>query len=85
MTNETQLIDYNSRELVKSVGLLVPNLHEGNFMFLKMKTPNGYQVRKYKIDEIRTTIDEPADMVLQKVICSYFGIVEEVIKPNEQQ
>lgn len=82
MTNETQLIDYNSRELVKSVGLLVPNLHEGNFMFLKMKTPNGYQVRKYKIDEIRTTIDEPADMVLQKVICSYFGIVEEVIKPK---
>ena len=82
MTNETQLIDYNSRELVKSVGLLVPNLHEGNFMFLKMKTPNGYQVRKYKIDELRTTIDEPADMVLQKVICSYFGIVEEVIKPK---
>ena len=34
MASETQLIDYNSRELVKSVGMLVPNLHEGNFMFL---------------------------------------------------
>lgn len=33
MTSETQLIDYNRRELVKSVGLLVPNLHEGNFIF----------------------------------------------------
>jgi len=85
MTSETQLIDYNRRELVKSVGMLVPNLHEGNFIFLKMKTPNGYQVHKYKIGEIQTTIGEPADMVLQKVICSYLGIAEEVIKPNKQQ
>lgn len=85
MTSETQLIDYNRRELVKSVGMLVPNLHEGNFIFLKMKTPSGYQVRKYKIGEIQTTIDEPADMVSQKVKCSYLGIVEEVIKPNKQQ
>ena len=85
MTSETQLIDYNRRELVKSVGLLVPNLHEGNFIFMKTDTPNGYQVRKYKICEIQTTIDEHADMVLQKVKCYYVGIVEEAIKPNKQQ
>lgn len=70
MTSETQFIDYNTRELVKSVGMLVPNLHEGNSIFLEMKTPNGYQVLEYKICKIQTTIDEPADMVLQKVICS---------------
>ena len=85
MKSETQLIDYNRRVLVKSVGMLVPNLHEGNFIFLKTDTPNGYQVHRYKIHEIQTTIDEHADMVLQIVKCYYLGIVEEVIKPNKQQ
>lgn len=83
MTEGTHFIDRDSGAWVKGINQLVPNLREGQFLYIMKDKADGYQKRKYKIHQIETVIGDTADMILQNVTVVDLGIVEEVRNKKE--
>ena len=83
MKEGTHFIDHDSGAWVKGINQLVPNLREGQFLYIRKDKADGYQKRKYKIHQIETFIGDTTDMVLQDVTVIDLGIVEEVRNRKE--
>ena len=77
MTEGTHFIEYGSGAWVKGVDRLVPNLREGQFLYIMKDKADGYQKRKYKIHQIETIIGKTTDMILQDVTVIDLGVVAE--------
>lgn len=83
MTEGTHFIDYDSGAWVKGINQLVPNLREGQFLYIMKDKADGYQTRKYKIHQIETFIGDTTDIILQDVTVIDLGIVAEVRNGKE--
>ena len=80
MTEATHFIDTENRAVLEVVNQLVPNLRDGQFIYIKKSIgKGGFQEREYKIQEIRTVIDQHGDAIVQIVDAIDLGIVAELI------
>ena len=80
MTEATHFIDEESRAVIENVGQLIPNLCDGQFVYIKKSIgKGGFQERQYKIQEIETVIDQHNDAIVQNVVVIDLGIVAELI------
>lgn len=80
MTEATHFIDEENLAVLEVVNQLVPNLRDGQFIYIKRNIgKGGFQERQYKIKEIRTVIDHLGDAIVQNVVVIDLGIVAELI------
>lgn len=80
MTKATHFIDKESLTVIENVGQLIPNLRDGQFIYIRKSIgKGGFQKRQYKICEIRTVIDQLDDAIVQNVVVIDLGIVAELI------
>lgn len=77
MTEETNFIEHVTNALVKGAHRLIPNLRDGDFVYIMKDTEGGYQERKYKIREVKTIIDDRVDSILQNVVVIDLGVAAE--------
>lgn len=80
MTEATHFIDEENLAVLEVVNQLVPNLRDGQFIYIKKSIgKGGFQKRQYKIQEIRTVIDQHEDAIVQNVVVIDLDIVAELI------